>query len=64
MLRLAILCMVLVSGSASAQEGSGQFTSFAGFHLDTVTLAEVEHQLGPAKLVESGDAGEYEAKIC
>lgn len=49
--------------SAAAQSGA-QFTSFAGFDLGKVTLAQVAESLGPAKVVETGEAGEYEAKIC
>jgi hypothetical protein len=47
-----------------AQEDGSQFTNFAGFDLGTVTLSEIEQKYGPSTLIESGDAGGYEAKIC
>lgn len=63
--RIAILIALCCLALPSAAESDGsQFTTFAGFELGKVTLAQVAESLGPAKLVESGDAGEYEAKIC
>lgn len=47
-----------------AQDDGSKFTNFAGFDLGTVTLSEIEQKYGHATLIESGDAGEYEAKIC
>jgi hypothetical protein len=58
---LALCCLALPS--AAGNDGS-QFTAFAGFELGKVTLGQVAERLGPAKLIESGDAGDYEAKIC
>jgi hypothetical protein len=49
---------------ALAQDSGAKFTRFAGFHLGTVTLSDVQKKLGKAKLIETGEAGEYEAAIC
>jgi hypothetical protein len=49
---------------ALAQDSGAKFTSFAGFRLGTVTLSDVQKKLGKAKLIETGEAGEYEAAIC
>jgi hypothetical protein len=49
---------------ATAQADGAKFTTFAGFELGKVTLGQVAEHIGPAKLLESGEAGEYEAKIC
>jgi len=61
-----ILFLLLISFSfpSFAEDTGEQFTDFWGFHLGTITLAEIEKKLGSAKLVETGDAGGYEAKIC
>jgi hypothetical protein len=56
-----ILCL---SVSAEAEDVGAKFTSFAGFELGTVTLADVQRKLGPTQLVETGDAGEYTASVC
>ena len=60
------LCSVIVdAGHAALAEGVGaKFTSFAGFELGTVTLATIQKALGPAQLVETGEAGEYTASVC
>nr|NJM04326.1 hypothetical protein [Desulfobacula sp.] len=50
--------------SAKAEDVGAKFTSFAGFELGTVTLTSVQAKLGPSKLVETGDAGDYTASIC
>lgn len=50
---------------ACAEDTTGsRFTSFAGFQLGELNLAAVQARLGKATLIESGDAGEYEASIC
>lgn len=49
---------------ALAQDSGAKFTSFAGFRLGTVTLSDVQKRFGKAKLIETGEAGEYEAAIC
>lgn len=49
---------------ALAQDSGTKFTSFAGFRLGTVTLSDVQKKLGEAKLIETGEAGEYEAAVC
>jgi hypothetical protein len=49
---------------ARAEDNGARFTSYAGFSLGTVKLDDVQKTLGPAKLVETGDAGEYTASVC
>ncbi len=41
-----------------------KFTSFAGVELGKATLDGIQKVLGRAKVVETGDAGEYLASIC
>lgn len=60
---IAFILLLIFSLFAMAQDGA-RFTSFAGFHLGKATLAQVAKRLGPVKIVETGEAGEYEAKIC
>jgi hypothetical protein len=65
LLFLSVLLALTISIAPTyAQEDGSQFTNFAGFDLGTVTLSEIEQKYGPTTLIESGDAGEYEAKIC
>jgi hypothetical protein len=49
---------------AHAQGDGENFASFAGISLRKTNLSQIVEKFGPAKLVETGDAGEYEAKIC
>ena len=58
---IALCCFALPS---SAADNGSQFTVWADVELGKLTLAEMAERLGPAELVESGDAGEYEARIC
>jgi hypothetical protein len=61
---IALSSALLISVTAKA-EGVGEiFTSFAGFQLGAVKLANIQNQLGTAKVVETGDAGEYTASVC
>jgi hypothetical protein len=57
---------ILLAAALTATAGnSGQFTSFAGFTLDeATTLADVTERFGRASLLESGEAGGYEASVC
>jgi hypothetical protein len=59
-----LLCSACFALPAIAQSDGAKFTTFAGFELGKVTLGQIAEHLGPSKLLESGDAGEYEAKIC
>lgn len=61
-----IICIVAyMAGFAAKDDGIGsQFTSFAGFELGSSTLADVQKELGSAKMIETGDAGEYVASVC
>jgi hypothetical protein len=55
---------LLLCISVDAADVGAKFTSFAGFELGTATLSEVKNKLGPARLIETGDAGEYTASVC
>ncbi len=54
----------VINSTAKAEEVGGKYTSFAGFELGAVTLANIQKELGQAKVVETGDAGEYTASVC
>ncbi|MFC1821020.1 hypothetical protein ACFLZG_08065 [Thermodesulfobacteriota bacterium] len=56
--------MGIIVLSSYAQDDGSQFTNFAGFDLDSVNLSQVEQKYGSTILIETGDAGEYVAKIC
>ena len=61
---LIFICLILpISPVFSAQEGT-EYTSFFGFTLNKVTLSEIQSKLGNAPIIETGDAGDYEASIC
>ena len=49
---------------ARAEDNGSRFTSFASFSLGTIKLDDVQKTLGTAKLVETGEAGEYTASVC
>lgn len=59
-----IFLLASLGRPALAQDSGAKFTSFAGFRLGTVTLSDVQKKLGKARLIETGEAGEYEAVIC
>lgn len=59
-----IACLLLGTGPTLAETPGSQFTSFADFHLGSITLAQVTKELGHASLSETGDAGEYTASVC
>jgi hypothetical protein len=61
---LGFLPFFLYSFPVSAKYPGDKFTSFAGFELGTVNLSEIQNNLGKAKVVETGDAGDYTASIC
>jgi len=58
---IALCCFALPS---SAADNGSQFSVWADVELGKLTLAQVAERLGPAELIESGDAGGYEARIC
>ena len=63
MIRSALLLAATVTTAAG--NSGAQFTSFAGVTLDeTTTLADVTTRFGKTSLLESGDAGGYEASVC
>jgi hypothetical protein len=61
-----LLTITLLSSPLHSETGvpGSQFTSFAGFELGRQTLTQVSNVLGPASIVESGDAGDYLASVC
>jgi hypothetical protein len=61
---IAFMFLVPFALMAGVESDGSQFTSFAGFELGNTTLGEISKLLGSSRLSESGDAGEYEAKIC
>jgi hypothetical protein len=61
---LILIALICLAPFARAQSDGSQFAVFAGFELGKVTLGEIAKSLGRAKLVETGDAGGYEARIC
>jgi len=60
----ALASTLLISITVRAQDVGDKFTSFAGFQLGSVNLANIQSKLGTAKVVETGDAGEYTASVC
>ena len=61
---LVLIALACLASPAAAQSDGSQFTIMAGFKLGKLTLGQITKSLGPSKLIESGDGGEYEAKIC
>lgn len=61
---IALASALLISVTARAEGIGEKFTSFAGFQLGAVKLANIQDQLGATKVVETGDAGEYTASVC
>ena len=61
---LVLIALACLASPAASQSDGSQFTIMADFELGKLTLGQITKSLGPSKLVESGDAGEYEAKIC
>lgn len=60
-----VYCFILIFCTAAKAENTGaEFTSFAGFELGSVTLSDVQHKLGKARVVATGEAGEYTASVC
>jgi hypothetical protein len=55
-----LLSAVLV---AHAQHPSDRFRHLLGFTLNQDSLASVQRRLGASKLIETGDAAEYEASV-
>jgi len=54
----------LAAAHAYADVPSNQSTMFAGFDLDTLTLAQLADRLGAASLVETGERGTSSASLC
>ena len=61
---LAVALALMLSTTVNAQRTGERYASFAGFRLNVGTLADVRTALGSAKIIESGDAGEYKAQLC
>jgi hypothetical protein len=64
LLRVLLLTSAILATPAFSQDRGEQFTHFAGFTLGVVNLANIQRALGPSQIRESGDAGEYDARIC
>ena len=60
----ALASALFICVTAKAEGLGDKFTSFAGFQLGAVKLADIQNQLGVTKVVETGDAGEYTASVC
>ena len=61
----AVALSVLLSiGAASGHRTGEEFTELLGCRLLKTNLAEVQRRFGPAQMLETGDAGEYEASVC
>lgn len=61
---IILLILFGLAVQSFAQENGYQFTRFAGFELNTVNLSEIMKQYGKTELLETGEAGGYEARIC
>ena len=48
---------------AHAGDTGERFTTVAGFSLDKTTLSDIQKKLGPSKIVVTGDASLYDARI-
>lgn len=59
-----LLIMALFAPVAIGASAGERFASFGGFRLGIGTLADVRAALGPAKMIESGEGGEYEVRLC
>ena len=66
-MRLMILLLILIPTSVFATNATNgeDLTEVLGIRIDRgITLADIQNKLGKAKLVETGDGGEYKAAIC
>src|SRR5690554_945360 len=61
---LVLVSALLASVTAQAEGVGEKFTSFGGFELGAVKLADIQNQLERVTVVETGDAGEYTASVC
>ncbi len=59
-----VLILLLLSIPSFAGQKGNEYIVFFGFTLNKGTLSDIQNKLGNAKLIEKGDAGEYEASIC
>ncbi|OYT87706.1 MAG: hypothetical protein CFE46_11230 [Burkholderiales bacterium PBB6] len=50
--------------TAAAEVDGKAFTRMAGFELGVGRLTEIQRQLGPSAIQKTGDAGEYEERLC
>jgi hypothetical protein len=58
-----ILAAAMVQATAS-ELGEQAFTKMGSFELGVGTLTKIQRQLGPSIIRKSGDAGEYEERLC
>ena len=62
---LAIAPLIAALAMTNSAENQGErFTRFTGFELGRAALSDVQKILGPSPLLETGEAGEYEAWVC
>lgn len=58
------IALFVISFTVNAEGVGEKFTSFTGFELGAVRLADIQNKLGQVKILETGDAGEYTASVC
>jgi hypothetical protein len=58
-----VLATALVQATAAEVDGQA-FTQMASFELGVGTLTEIQSELGPSKIQKTGDAGEYQERLC
>jgi len=61
---LTFALLLAVSGQAVAAEDGSAFTSLGPFQLGKATLPDIQRDLGPVKVVHTGDAGETLYTVC
>ncbi len=63
MIRYLFMFLLATTVTCQPQHPSDKFKYLLGFALQEDSLATIRQKLGPAKLVETGDAGDYLASI-
>ena len=61
---LVFTLLILQGTPVIAAQNGDEYKSFLGFTLNKVILSDIQKKIGNSKLIEKGDAGEYEASIC
>jgi len=60
---LYLTCSAALSLSAFAGESGERFTSVAGISIGNTTLSDIQKKLGPGRIIVTGDASSYDARI-